>query len=839
MEYISDHRKELDMKTYNIIYNGYDELLAFVNKNNIPNGNILIQTFCGNTDKAFINRLRLELLSIFPNAKIIGATTNNVIFEGKHRIDACVIAISAFNKTQFISTIIKQENLTSFQIGKAVGETVCVSNTKAVLVFANGLDFQGEKFLQGTNLLPKNIVIAGGISGRNSSKNKAYLFNEIEIIEDGVVCVSINGDELYVYTDFNFGWIPIGQQHTITECDGNILKTVDNIPAAEFFRKYLTNTEQEYLQDVCDKFPIMVKTNNDYTCINIEKFLDNKCLRLNYELLTGEKIRFGYGHISNMLETARETCYRISSQPVEALFIYSCDSRPLFLKERINKEMLPLNKDISVSGFFTFGEFGCIDGTTKLLSQTMTILALSEDKNARITIDENEFFKEEEMDRLFNKILYNLINVSSYELEETNNDLKELVEKKADEIKKQYYTDILTGVDNRLKLIEDIADSNNLKLALIDINSFNEINNFYGNKIGDMLLIAFCKKIKGFGDSFDFKVYRINSDVFAILDNTNMTDELFIKNISYLQIVIKNTVFKCNTQKLFINTSIGMSISEDNLFEKAGMALNYCKLHGKENLVYDKELLIDKEYEYNLKWIKKLNEAISEDRIVPYFQPIYNNKTLKFEKYEALIRMIDEKGQAVSPAMFLNIARKAHIYTKLTRIMINKTFERFNCSDKQFSINLLVEDLQNQETKELIYSRLEDRSVAQNAVFEIVESEGIKNYEEIIDFINTVHRYGAKVAIDDFGSGYSNFTYLINLKIDYIKIDGSIIQNICKDKTSELVTETIVSFASKLGCEIIAEFVSDKEIYDKVRAMGITFSQGYYISEPKPDIKSL
>lgn len=411
-----------------------------------------------------------------------------------------------------------------------------------------------------------------------------------------------------------------------------------------------------------------------------------------------------------------------------------------------------------------------------------------------------------------------------------------MVEEKIDEIKSQYFTDSLTKLQNRLKLIKDISSSQNLKLALMDVSSFNEINNFYGNKIGDILLISIGNKIKGFGDKNNFRVYRVNSDVFAILADRRTVDNLFIEKINELQVLLKHVVFQCLNQKLFINTSVGIALNEDNLFEKAGMALNYTKLHRKENQVYSEELCIVKDYENNLEWIKKLNEAIANDRITVYFQPIFNNKTCKIEKYEVLIRMIDVNGQVIPPFFFLNIARRAHIYPELTRIVINKAFEKFIDKDFQFSINLLVEDILNVETKSLIYKKLSNKNIAKNVIFEIVETEGIENFQEVMEFVDTVHGYGGKIAIDDFGTGYSNFKYLTKLKVDYIKIDGSLIKNICSDKTSELVTETIVDFASKLGIYVVAEFVTNKEVHHKVSKMGIDFSQGYYFSEPKSDI---
>nr|WP_297890535.1 EAL domain-containing protein [Sulfurihydrogenibium sp.] len=120
--------------------------------------------------------------------------------------------------------------------------------------------------------------------------------------------------------------------------------------------------------------------------------------------------------------------------------------------------------------------------------------------------------------------------------------------------------------------------------------------------------------------------------------------------------------------------------------------------------------------------------------------------------------------------------------------------------------------------------------------FEILESEGIENYEDVSGFIKEVKSYGSKIAIDDFGSGYSNFAHMLKLDVDYLKIDSSLIKNIHQDKNSQIIVQTIVGFAKKLGIKTIAEFVHNREVFEKVRELGVDYSQGYYIGEPKPEI---
>jgi EAL domain-containing protein (putative c-di-GMP-specific phosphodiesterase class I) len=118
-------------------------------------------------------------------------------------------------------------------------------------------------------------------------------------------------------------------------------------------------------------------------------------------------------------------------------------------------------------------------------------------------------------------------------------------------------------------------------------------------------------------------------------------------------------------------------------------------------------------------------------------------------------------------------------------------------------------------------------------IFEIVESEGIENYDDVKEFINVTKSYGAQIAIDDFGTGFSNFHYLFKLNVDLIKIDGSIIQQINGEKAASLVAETIVDFSRKMGIATVAEFVSDEAIFKKTNELGINYSQGYYVSMPR------
>ena len=254
--------------------------------------------------------------------------------------------------------------------------------------------------------------------------------------------------------------------------------------------------------------------------------------------------------------------------------------------------------------------------------------------------------------------------------------------------------------------------------------------------------------------------------------------------------------------------------------------------------MYDDTLEIAKEYENNIKWTFMLKEAISEDRIVPFYQPIINNKTKQIEKYECLCRMIGKNKDVISPFYFLEIAKKTRLYPFITRRIVTKAFDMFKSLPYQFSINLSVVDILNDETRRFLKSIISNNpDTAKRAIFEILESEGLDNFELIKTFIDEVKAYGVKIAVDDFGSGYSNFDHVISLDVDFIKIDGSMIKNIDKSRESQIITRTIVNFSKELNIKTVSEFVHSLAVFEKVLELGVDYSQGFFFGEPFPEVQ--
>jgi len=395
-------------------------------------------------------------------------------------------------------------------------------------------------------------------------------------------------------------------------------------------------------------------------------------------------------------------------------------------------------------------------------------------------------------------------------------------------------TDSLTGYGNRYKLRQDIKQSSNPALALIDIDGFSQINDFYGHEIGDIVLQTFGDLVAKLIAKDRYKLYHLQGDEFVVF-NQDVPKELFVEKMHHLTSQILSSKIEVEGEEFNINVTVALSFELKQILTTADMALKVGKREGKNFTIYSEKISLNDEYENNIKWAKKIKEAIEKDKFVPVFQPIVNNANGKYEKYESLVRLEDE-GRLISPYFFLEIAKKSKHYTDITKVMLSKSFETFKDKELEFSINITIEDILNQDIQTLVFATLEKYQSGSRVVFEIVESESIENFEEVTRFIQKIKTYGCKVAIDDFGTGYSNFEYLIKLKANYIKIDGSLIKDIDSNQASQIVVKNIVQFAKDLEMKTIAEFVENESVLNKIKEFGIDYSQGYYFSQPKREL---
>ena len=424
-----------------------------------------------------------------------------------------------------------------------------------------------------------------------------------------------------------------------------------------------------------------------------------------------------------------------------------------------------------------------------------------------------------------------------------NEELETQVELKTKELRqkneilyKQLHTDALTSLSNRKLLLKDIASAQNPILSIIDLDAFGTINDLYGEKVGNKVLIKMAENFHLFSKRIACKAYRMGGDVFALLKDKEFDYDECAGNIESLVQSIYDYSIDIQEYDVTIRMSITVGISKEKVdtVEKANMALMRAKHNKIAYLVYSDEHNLDREYQNDIKWTKIIKKAIEAENIIPFYQPIVDEQG-EIVKYECLMR-IREDEEIYLPYLFLNIAKKVKSYTLLEKSIIKSAFKKAKETQCSININLSIQDILNRDVLEMIEKELVKENIAHLITFEILESESITDYEKVISFINLAKNLGSKIAIDDFGSGYSNFSYLLRIKPDYIKIDGSLVKNIHTDKNALLITKTINDFAHSLGMKTVAEFVHCREVFEILKELGVDEYQGFYFYKPLENI---
>ncbi len=394
----------------------------------------------------------------------------------------------------------------------------------------------------------------------------------------------------------------------------------------------------------------------------------------------------------------------------------------------------------------------------------------------------------------------------------------------------KYYFHPLTNIPNRNKFLEE---KDNYPIVLINIDSFKEINYYFGEKIADILIKEVAERLKKLRKIYNFKLYHIGIDEFAVLFKDKNINKDDLKN--RLKNILNNLEksYQVDKNEIVVRFRAGVSCYERN-FLRAESALDMAKKL-KKDIIFANEIEHLEKYKEHLEMLKKLQWAFKNDKIVPFYQPIVD-KNKNIVKYEALVRLIDENGKVLSPFFFLDVAKKSRYYIEITKKVIDKAINKIIEKNISVSINITLEDIEDKEMRAYIFDKLNLIKDKSKITFEIVENEDVKENEMVKEFLKKIKKMGAMIYIDDFGSGYANFDYLIKLAPDGVKIDGTLIKNIIDDKNSQIIVQTIVSFAKEMNIKTIAEFVENEKIFEMLKKMGIDYYQGYYFSPPKSQL---
>ncbi len=853
------------------------ETLGQLMLGNQPN-NILVRIHTAiHTEDEAVDLARF-MKQIVPGAHIFGTSTSAVICNGKLMQNRCVISVTQMKKAS-VKAVLQStfdsdtgKPLPADEICQNIRDAVVNDETKLLLTFLTKKYHDVYSFVDGCNSLFPGVQMIGGIaniSGMNMHKNleSGFVFNEKGWSNKGVIVAAIGGREVECCSSYATGAQMIGDDMEVTDAFGSCILSIDGKDAAGEYlaavgddlkdRQELTNLFPYVYSDAAD-IPIFVKY-SDNTSIS-EEFPENsylyedlyaarkdldrykKCamIKADHNVIVGKKIRRAFVYDRKIISDNRALFRRIENfDKAETIFGYSGGGRSMIYSNCVKWE-ISAYENSNMCGCITDGEIANVGGRNTYANCSFVISAAGEEK----TVQQYNPYAFSYTDTLAadNTELLRYLMYMEQRFEKSDDyvaadELKEFVK---DCEQKLLYSE--SGeMPNSAAMNMDISIRGYDRICMINVFDTASIRTVFPEKLIQLTYSNYISKCHTFAKEHNYTIYMISQWHLAIGAPSYMVK---LSDFVYDMQTLQRILFESSSEHIAIVPMFcvidGCTVDNIDTAYSSGridMMKRNVQFYIRDTRF---EQLDEESIRERYRMVNVINYAISHDKVIPFYQGIYDNSTHSIHHFESLMRLEDENGKIYYPASFLDVARSyGLLYDEISVAMIKKVFDTFaDSEDLSVSINLGVRDIENGTVVEFIYDRLSSAKYPENFVFEILENEDIEDYDNIIMFVDMIHSLGGKISIDDFGSGYSNLQHVANIHCDFIKIDGSIIRNCCNDEQSANLIAVIAGWKKMSGNQfkVIAEYVENQDIQELLLDFNIDYSQGYLFSKPSPEV---
>ncbi len=811
---------------------------------------------------------------LVPEAHIFGTSTSAVISWGKISQNQCVVSV-----TQMSGGTVKTALLPTFDdndmpiapdvLCENIRNAVVSDDTKLLLTFLTRRYHDVFSLVDKCNDYFPDVQMIGGLANTSDISLKEFLasgfvFNEKGWSNKGILLAAIGGDRVESCTSYASGVQVIGREFVVTDTAGKCILTIDGKDAAEQYvsgvgdnlrkRSELANlfpyvysnnmnmpihvsfTEEKSIRDILSDSPYAIRA---VTASHPDLDIDSPhaLITANHNVNVGMKLKRAFIYDKKIIADNYALFRRIENfEKAETIFGYNCVARSAIYSNCVKWE-LSAYENTNICGCLTEGEITCVNGRNTFTNCTFVVSVIGEEP---ATQEYNPFaftYTDSLVDD--NRELINYL----YEIEEQLSQSEQASETLREFIRdcelKLLHND--DDIPNAAAMNMDIKLKGYDRICMINVFDITSMETVFTKHMINLTYRNYITNCVKFAKNHNYNIYLIDKWHVAIgapsymvalsefvSDMETLQHILFEATEEYIAIVPMFCVIDdCtvdNVSQVYYSARVEMMQKNIQFYVRDA---KYGQL--------DEESIRERYHMVNV-----INYAISHNKVIPYYQGIYDNEKKHIHHYESLMRLEDENGRIYYPGSFLDVARSyGLLYDSLSSLMIHKVFERFRLiEDTSVSLNLSIRDIKNRDLVEYIFEFLSTARHPENFVFEILENEDIDNYDELIAFVDRIHDLGALISIDDFGSGFSNLIHIANIHSDYLKIDGSIVKRCCDDKESENLIALISNWRKLIGRDIriIAEFVENESIQMKLLDYKIDFSQGYLFSKPSPDL---
>lgn len=803
----------------------------------------LVQIYTCNLGPENAVLLAKDIKEILPLSQVIGTSVSGIIYQGEQYDNHTLIVVEQYETSVIKTAIMGYEKKEVYEIVASVHDFWKCEEPRLLRLFMGAYYDYAHQFIEKLNFLMPEMQIAGGMSGEiYHSTITPFVFNDQEAMAEGLIFAGLTGETLSVYSRINTAHEVISPVYTITGTKDKAITTIEDEPAQMWLQRnlgFLSKKQYNEWEDIAINDPLirfqlaLEEHNRSMRYIHYDE--ENDVISQYYSRLDpGTKFRISYTSPSKCVEECKEACLEVQNTPIEHLFCYNCLMRKLYLKNCADWELTPYHLN-PVSGVFLLGEFGYSGGSNALLNGSCVFSGIAEKENY-LTVD-LECLKQLDSIQNENEGLLDFIirkqNQTQYA--ETKSLLSDVITHESSN-QSYIYRDQNLNMNNMLKYEVDKDEFGFDKICLLKIDNAEVLMSYMGqrgyyNQL-KMMIMDLNEKKAADPQSIEIRTYAIHADTFVIASNSNL-------EIGYFMNVVAELENQCNElQSQFTGTPFLMRFvvvhNHDYLLEQAYSQLQIHN-HSQSRFIVGDAIEEHKIYTRDeISAISLIQYALSEDKVIPYYQGIYNNHTKKIDKYEALMRVRNQKGQIISPFQYMEVAKKYRLYLDLNLKMFEAVLKDFSKIDCEVNINLSAHDITSPKFREVMHERLKVFHKPSNITFELLEDEYFTDMKALKEFIIEVRAYGVKIAIDDFGSGYSNLLEIVKIHPDYLKIDGQIVCDVDKNYENQVIVDVITSMGEKLDIKIVAEYVENAKVQKKLEEYEISYSQGYYFSKPQP-----
>lgn len=828
---------DTDMQTFSFWVEDLTQLQAMTSDYRWDAHNTyLVQIFSTQTASITQGYAR-HLLAHLPNVDIIGHSTQHTIYGGEILTGGCLVVIAEFCHTTLTSAVVSYSgsaDLDGYDLRQALQLT---PTSRAVISFSVQVERQDYP-LYGAFSDGIATPVCGGLA--QSAADGCWVLHQDQLYTQAVVAVALHSEQLKVWTSAYSEWNPVGMYHAVTAAEGPRLISLGNKSAYEVYKRYLADGHELSASHLLN-FPLYRERGKHKEVCAVREIHHDGSISFDKTWSIGDQVRFCYNHPSLTLEQLKHGVVELALHQPETVFIYNCASRLDFIDGC--QEVAPFNQIAISHGSYCMGELYHDGLQQEILHHSLTYLAMREsDEVTELKLPADD------IDSTISP-LFCLIRNAIADLDQVQSHMEYQLERQTLKLQESYRRDSRTGLQNRIALKEYLSairdDEHLLTLKLLN---FSHINEKYGYQVGDellrMLSVSFLTRLRRrLGKQADMQLYSIGVGEWAFVFRAEICGETIKQQFTRFADVIEQTNFEPSGLEQVDYLSISLcgglasrrdfpQASGDELLLKA-IEARRAGVRSNTHICNAKDIQVsDERRKEQLAWLSCVSRAILQQNIVTYAQPLFHADGTTPYSQECLVRIVENDGRIILPGQFLPIIADTHLYTRLSRHMIQSTLNYMRDRSGMFSINLSPQDLMSDKTMLLLETAIRQLNDPRRIGLEVLESEQIKDYGRMIEVCSHFRQLGARIIVDDFGSGYSNIDEIIKLEPDIIKLDGSLIRNIDQDSKQRKIASQLVRLCQVLEAKTVAEFVHNQQVCEIAQDMGVDYLQGYYLGQP-------